>query len=157
MVLAENRKVQDMLLQEGISVKRVTEVGPVEVHSAKVLSHLFNYLGKNESLKMTGRKSKEIGILMTSKLYKIQGRLFAFTPQRFDFSRNYMDCDTSLMVSTLEYGVNYLSTCWSASGRPTLTLIMGENMLDGGKIPLAMLSALRKVITQTHIQTIINI
>ena len=144
-ILAENRNVQEMLLNEGLPVKLVNEIGPVEVHSARVLSHLFTYLGRNENLKLTGRKNKDIGILMTSKLYRIQGRLFAFTPQRFDFSRNYMDCDTSLMVSTLEYGVNYLSTCWSASGRPTLTLIIGENMLDGGKIPPSMLSAIRKM------------
>ena len=134
-----------MLINEGLPVKMVDEIGPVEVHSARVLSHLFTYLGKNESLILTGRKNKDVGILMTSKLYRIQGRLFAFTPQRFDFSRNYMDCDTSLMVSTLEYGVNYLATCWSASGRPTLTLLIGENMLDGGKIPPSMLSAIRKV------------
>ena len=51
--------------------------------------------------------------------------------QRFDFSRNYMDCDTSLMMTTLEYGLNYLSTCWSAMGRPIITLIMGDNMLGG--------------------------
>ena len=143
--MAENRNVQELLLHEGLSVKMVTEIGPVEVHPARVLSHLYTYLGKNETLKMSGRKNKDTGILMTSKLYKIQGRLFAFTPQRFDFSRNYMDCDTSLMVSTLEYGVNYLSTCWSASGRPTLTLIIGDNMLDAGKIPQSMLSAIRKV------------
>jgi hypothetical protein len=52
-----------------------------------------------------------------------------FCFQRFDFSRNYMDCDTSLMMTTLEYGLNYLSTCWSAMGRPIITLIMGDNML----------------------------
>jgi hypothetical protein len=40
-----------------------------------------------------------------------------------------MDCDISLMMTTLEYGLNYLSTCWSAMGRPIITLIMGDNML----------------------------
>ena len=145
-----------MLMNEGLPVKMVDEIGPVEVHSARVLSHLFTYLGKNESLKLTGRKNKDVGILMTSKLYRIQGRLFAFTPQRFDFSRNYMDCDTSLMVSTLEYGVNYLATCWSASGRPTLTLLIGENMLDGGKIPPSMLSAIRKVCLKSYMCYLLN-
>lgn len=69
------------------------------------------------------------------------------------------------MMTTLEYGLNYLSTCWSAMGRPIITLIMGDNMLgeknstllvllityqkssilDNGKVPLSMLSALRKL------------
>ena len=101
----------------------------VFLYTARVLSKLFSYLGKNEKLGLSGRRNKDIGILMTSKLYKIQGKLFAFAPQRFDFLRNYMDCDTSLMVSTLEYGLNSLATCWSATGRPTITLILGENML----------------------------
>ena len=61
-----------MLMNEGLPVKMVDEIGPVEVHSARVLSHLFTYLGKNESLKLTGRKNKDVGILMTSKLWKWQ-------------------------------------------------------------------------------------
>ena len=127
-----------------MSVKTVSEITRVEVRSARILSHLFTYLGKNDGLKLMGRKRKEVGILMTSRLYKIEGRLFAFTPQHH-FSRNYMDCDTSFFVYGLQYGLNYLSTCWLGSGRPTVTLIMGENMLDGGKISSSMLSALMKV------------
>ena len=155
MILAQNKSVQEVLKSSSLDVKTVAEVAPVEVHpgltkltkervnvekpkcslnhvfsyAARVLSKLFSYLGKNEKLGLSGRRNKDIGILMTSKLYKIQGKLFAFAPQRFDFLRNYMDCDTSLMVSTLEYGLNSLATCWSATGRPTITLILGENML----------------------------
>lgn len=75
-----------------------------------------------------------------------------------------MDCDISLMMTTLEYGLNNLSTCWKASGRPLITLILGETMLgkelqffismsrlklnsivDNGKIHPAMLSSLKKL------------
>ena len=49
--------------------------------------------------------------------------------QRFDVSRNYVDCDVDMMIKTLEYGLNYLSTYWRASGRPLMTLVMKEAML----------------------------
>jgi len=49
--------------------------------------------------------------------------------KRFDVSRNYMDCDISLMMTTLEYGLNHLATCWGTSGRPILTLILGESYI----------------------------
>ena len=49
--------------------------------------------------------------------------------QRFDISRNYVDCDVDMMIKTLEYGLNYLSTYWRASGRPLMTLVMNEAML----------------------------
>ena len=34
-----------------------------------------------------------------------------------------------MMIKTLEYGLNYLSTYWRASGRPLMTLVMNEAML----------------------------
>lgn len=37
--------------------------------------------GRNEKLGLTGRKSRDVGILSTSKLYTLQDRIFAFTPQ----------------------------------------------------------------------------
>lgn len=43
--------------------------------------------GRNAKLGLTGRKSGDVGILTTSKLYRIQNKLFAFMPQRFDVSR----------------------------------------------------------------------
>lgn len=144
-VIAKDQKIKELLAQQGFNVQSLKEVTNIEVHPARVLSHLYSYLGRNEKLGLTGRKNRDVGILTTSKLYKIQDKIFAFTPQRFDFSRNYMDCDTALMVTTLEYGLNYLSTSWSASGRPTISLVMGENMLDQGKIPVSMLSALKKL------------
>ena len=60
-----------------------------------------------------------------------------------------MDCDISLMMTTLEYGLTYLSKCWTASGRPTISMVMGQNMLENGKIPLAMQSALKKLKVST--------
>lgn len=121
------------------------EVVNIEVHPARILSHLYTFLGRSDKLGLTGRRSRDVGILTTSKLYKIQGKIFAFTPQRFDFSRNYMDCDPYLLITTLEYGLNYLSRCWSTSGRPTISLVMGQNMLENGKLPSPMLSALKKL------------
>ena len=44
-----------------------------------------------------------------------------------------MDCDTSIMMTTLEYGLNHLATCWGTSGRPLITLILGETMLGEEK------------------------
>ena len=41
----------------------------------------FHLSGKNEKLGLGGRKNRDVGILTTSKLYKIQDKIFAFTPQ----------------------------------------------------------------------------
>ena len=144
-VLAKDDKIKELLQQAGYNCKTLKEVSNIEVHPARVLSHLYTFLGRSDKLQLSGRHSRDVGILTTSKLYKVQGKVFAFTPQRFDFERNYMDCDPNLMMTTLEYGLYYLSKCWTTSGRPTISLVMGNNMLENGKMPPALLSALKKL------------
>lgn len=38
-------------------------------------------LGRNKKLGLSGRKSRDVGILSTSKLYSLGDKIFAFTPQ----------------------------------------------------------------------------
>lgn len=39
------------------------------------------FLGRNKKLGLSGRKSRDVGILSTSKLYSLGDKIFAFTPQ----------------------------------------------------------------------------
>ena len=83
-VLARDRKVQSVIAKHGFEVDTLEQVmsdGVVNVHNARVLSFLYSFLGRSEKLGLTGRASKDVGVLTTSKLYKVQGKLFAFTPQ----------------------------------------------------------------------------
>ena len=45
-VLAKNKKIRDLLSSHGIGVKTIAETAPMEVHPARVLSHLYTYLGE---------------------------------------------------------------------------------------------------------------
>lgn len=60
-----------------------------QVQPARVLSHLYTYLGRNKKLGLSGRKSRDVGILSTSKLYSLKDRVFAFTPQVIHHVQNY--------------------------------------------------------------------
>jgi hypothetical protein len=48
-----------------------------------------------------------VGILATSKIYRIQDKTFVFTPQSFDPSMNYTDTDPSLGRGT-DHSLNLL-------------------------------------------------
>ncbi|XP_040569220.1 probable phosphorylase b kinase regulatory subunit alpha isoform X2 [Lepeophtheirus salmonis] len=144
-VLTRDANIQSSLRQHGIIVQTHDEVAPYEVHSSNVLAHLFKFLGKNEKLGFKGRKKKTIGLLDTSKFYRIQNKLCSFTPERLDFARNYIDSDTNLMMITLEYTLSYLSSSWSSTGRPLLTLSLGSNILENDVIPTSVIRTLRKL------------
>ena len=115
-VLAEDTKVQHVLTDQGIKLQTVQQINPIEVKPAGMLSKLYTFLGRSKKLGLTGCKNTDVGILTTSKIYRIQDRTFVFTPQSFDRTSNYIDTDPSLAMSTLAYGLNYLSTSWTDLG-----------------------------------------
>lgn len=80
-ILAEDNAIRDKLAEHDLHVQTIAEVAPIEVQPARVLSHLYTYLGRNKKLGLSGRKSRDVGILSTSKLYSLKDRIFAFTPQ----------------------------------------------------------------------------
>ena len=143
--LAGDDHVQNLLNNEGIHLETLHSISPIIVKPAEVLSKLYSYLGRNLKLGLSGRSNSDVGILTTSKVYKIQDKTFVFTPQSFDRMVNYIDTDPSLAVSTLAYGLNYLSTTWSDPGRPTITLIINRAMIEEGKIPQPFVISLRKL------------
>lgn len=80
-IIAEDNEIRDKLAEHDLHVQTIAEVAPIEVQPARVLSHLYTYLGRNRKLGLSGRKSRDVGILSTSKLYSLKDRIFAFTPQ----------------------------------------------------------------------------
>eukprot|EP00092_Neocalanus_flemingeri_P036527 GFUD01039770.1.p1 GENE.GFUD01039770.1~~GFUD01039770.1.p1 ORF type:complete len:1190 (+),score=295.95 GFUD01039770.1:88-3657(+) len=144
-VLAEDARVQALLCREGVLVQTTAQISPIQVQPARMLSHLYTFLGRNRKLGLSGRRSLDVGILATSRVYKIQNKTFIFTPQSFDRSMNYTDTDPCLAMSTLAYALNYVSTKWTELGRPTVTIILSSHMVVEGVIPQSMVRTLKKL------------
>lgn len=45
-ILAEDVEIKDRLAEHDIKVQTISEAAPIEVQPARVLSHLYTYLGK---------------------------------------------------------------------------------------------------------------
>ncbi|XP_030378802.1 probable phosphorylase b kinase regulatory subunit alpha isoform X5 [Scaptodrosophila lebanonensis] len=144
-IIAEDNEIRDKLAEHDLHVQTIAEVAPIEVQPARVLSHLYTYLGRNRKLGLTGRKSRDVGILSTSKLYSLKDRIFAFTPQFVDLSRFYIASDNELMIDILKGEINFLKSAWDLLGRPLVTLVLKRIHLDQDKIPLAMIQTMRKL------------
>uniref|UniRef100_A0AAZ3Q3Z6 Phosphorylase b kinase regulatory subunit n=1 Tax=Oncorhynchus tshawytscha TaxID=74940 RepID=A0AAZ3Q3Z6_ONCTS len=80
-ILAENEEIQELLMKNGIEVETIADIHPIHVQPARVLSHIYARLGRNQRLGLTGRPYRRIGCLGTSKFYVIRNTIFAFTPQ----------------------------------------------------------------------------
>ncbi|EEB10958.1 phosphorylase B kinase alpha, kpb1, putative [Pediculus humanus corporis] len=145
-VLAEDETIRNMLLVHDIHLQTVEEVLPIEIQPARVLSHLFTYLGRNKKLGLSGRRSRDVGILSTSKLYSLNDRIIAFTPQKIDSTHFYIASDHELMIDIFKSEINFLKSSWqNMLGRPLVILNLKNIHLDKGKIPLGMVTTIKKL------------
>ncbi|XP_022235868.1 probable phosphorylase b kinase regulatory subunit alpha, partial [Limulus polyphemus] len=144
-ILAEDSIIQEKLRGHEIHVQTAFEVSPIEVQPARVLSHIYAYLGKNRKMNLSGRQSRDVGLLSTSKLYTLQDKIFAFTPQNLDREDSYLVNDVELMANTLRSDIGFLSSNWRMLGRPTVSIILHHHHLENDKIPLAMVSTIKKL------------
>ena len=149
-VLAEDDEIQSLLQKDGIDLQTAAQISPFEVKPASVLSELYTFLGRNEKLGLSGRKSRDVGILATSRFYKVQNKTFVFTPQSFDRKSDYRVTDPCLAMSTLQYALSYLANSWSMPGRPTVTLTLTRDLLEIDKdnkevIPTPIIRTIRKL------------
>ncbi|XP_034726796.1 phosphorylase b kinase regulatory subunit alpha, liver isoform isoform X3 [Etheostoma cragini] len=146
-VLAESEEIQQLLSDHGIMVQTMSEVLPMRVLPARILSHVYVRLGNCKKLNLSGRPYRHIGVLGTSKFYEIRNRTYIFTPQFLDQHHFYLALDNQMIVEMLRTELAYLSGCWRMTGRPTLTFPITHSMLveDGDGIDSCILATLRKL------------
>ncbi|XP_020794436.2 phosphorylase b kinase regulatory subunit alpha, liver isoform isoform X1 [Boleophthalmus pectinirostris] len=146
-VLAESEEIQELLNDLGFNVQKMSDVQPIRVLPARILSHIYVRLGYSKKLNLSGRPYRHIGVLGTSKFYEIRDRSYTFTPQFLDQHHFYLALDNQMIVEMLRTEVAYLSSCWRMTGRPTLTFPITRSMLvdDGDAIDPCIITTLRKL------------
>ncbi|XP_054829162.1 phosphorylase b kinase regulatory subunit alpha, liver isoform isoform X4 [Eublepharis macularius] len=146
-VLAESNEIKKLLEHHGINVQSISDINPIRVQPARILSHLYAKLGRNKHMKLSGRPYRHIGVLGTSKLYVIRNQIFTFTPQFTDQHHFYLALDNRMVVEMLRTELAYLTSCWRMIGRPTLAFPITNTMLidDGSDVDPAILATIRKL------------
>ncbi|XP_042334927.1 phosphorylase b kinase regulatory subunit alpha, skeletal muscle isoform isoform X2 [Sceloporus undulatus] len=146
-ILAETEAIKALLRKEGIEVQTVTDVYPIRVQPARILSHIYARLGRNKRMNLSGRPFRQMGVLGTSKFYDIRDNTFIFTPQFMDLQQFYLALDNKMIVEMLRTDLSYLCSRWRMTGRPIITFPISHTMLDesGTSIHPTVLATLRKL------------
>uniref|UniRef100_A0A8C5JDP2 Phosphorylase b kinase regulatory subunit n=1 Tax=Junco hyemalis TaxID=40217 RepID=A0A8C5JDP2_JUNHY len=152
-ILAETEEIKAILQKEGINVETVADVYPIRVQPARILSHIYARLGRNKQMCLTGRPYRHMGVLGTSKLYKIRKSIFTFTPQFIDQQQFYLALDNKMIVEMLRTDLSYLCSRWRMTGRPTITFPISHTMLgiDAPVIQTGKLSEFLTTSCRTHL------
>ncbi|KAI8877102.1 phosphorylase kinase alphabeta [Backusella circina FSU 941] len=129
-LLSEDEELKKTLSTYGLETQTVNQISSsFTVLPPQALVEVYGALGQNEKLGTTGRPDRPMGTLATSRLYRIEGSIYAFTPQFMDVESFYLNSDPDYLVSTFETELNFTSRHWVFAGRPTITVILTNAML----------------------------
>ena len=146
-ILSESAQLQAQLATVGLETQILQQIEPTTLCAAGALRDVYTELGVNSKLELTGRPPMPVGTLVTCKLYRIDRKIFAFTPQFMDMEEFYLTMDHGLLVSIFQDELAFVRNNWTISGRPTMCIYLKQAMfpqvIDERNNFLAMLSHLR--------------
>ncbi|KAJ3277594.1 hypothetical protein HK104_003175, partial [Borealophlyctis nickersoniae] len=130
-LLAESPDLQAKLATFGLDTQTVESCAPVTISDPSALRDAYTALGENKKLGLSGRPKRPIGTLSTCKLYRCQGRLYAFLPHFMDKEEFYLVSDNDHLVSVFEQELSFVRNNWFSTGRPTMVVMLTREMLGG--------------------------
>lgn len=125
-LIAESMRLQAMMATYGIQTQTPHEVEPVQIWSSTQLIQVYQMLGINEKLQLSGRPPRPIGSLGTSKVYRVCGMTVLCYPLIFEVSDFYLYRDMALLIDDIKTELQFVGKYWRLSGRPTVCLLIRE-------------------------------
>lgn len=132
-LVSENASLQSRLSMLGLETQTVEQCMPVVVAAPSALRDAYRRLGANAKLGISGRPKRPIGTLSTCKLYRCMGQLIAFTPHFLDREEFYLVSDNEYLLSVFEQELVFVKRHWHGKGRPTMVVVLTNQML--GHVP----------------------
>ncbi|KAK9761504.1 hypothetical protein K7432_013559, partial [Basidiobolus ranarum] len=149
-LVAEDAALQSQLATYGLETQTFEQVNPITISPPNALKEVYATLGMNEKLALSGRPGRPIGTLGTSKLYRVQGQLHAFTPNFMDKEQFYLSSDNDYLVSVFEHELAFVQQHWFYPGRPTVVVLLTHEMLNGEQLPEASSQFLRSNVEEQN-------
>lgn len=135
-LLAEDETLQQELATYGIATQIPEQIAPIQVYPSGELSAIYAEVGRNEALELSGRPIRRLRSLSTSWVFRIQGQTVVFLPSFLDPQKFYITLDYHFLVAQIRSELAYIHYHWNALGRPTLTLLLTQEMFELGRRPI---------------------
>ncbi|KFD61239.1 hypothetical protein M514_26577 [Trichuris suis] len=126
---------QTLLSTYGITTQTPHQVEPVQIWSSNQLVSVFENIGKNPRMGLTGRPRRPIGALGTSKIYRVFGETVLCYPLLFDVQDFYLSSDPEVLIDDIKRDLKFVESRWQLDSRPTYCLLLKEDLVLGEHFP----------------------
>ncbi|CAG9539143.1 unnamed protein product [Cercopithifilaria johnstoni] len=130
-LIAESSRLQMMLSTYGIDTQTSYDLEPVRIWPSWRMVKVFESLGKNEKMGLSGRPGRPFGPLNTSKIFKRFGDTILCYPLLFEVKDFYINADPAVLINEIKLNLEFISKGWKLTGRPTFCMVLREEIMSG--------------------------
>ncbi|TMS39891.1 hypothetical protein L596_006347 [Steinernema carpocapsae] len=130
-LIAESAQLQRILSTYGITSQTPHEVEPVQIWPSWRMVQVFEFLGRDEKMKLSGRPPRPFGPLNTSKVFRVFGDTVLCFPLLFEVKDFYISSDPTVLIDDIKRDIEFVAKRWKLSGRPTMCIVLREENLTG--------------------------
>ncbi len=129
-LLSENEALQSQLAAYGIATQTPIQAESFQVREAQELATVYTQIGRNDKLGISGRPARRLRSLTTSRIFQIRGDRIVFLPSILDKQQFYLALDPHFLMTQIRTEIAHIQRHWSQLVRPTMTLLLTQDMLD---------------------------
>ncbi|MCH2109190.1 MAG: glycoside hydrolase family 15 protein, partial [Polyangiaceae bacterium] len=129
LLLSEDEKLQAELAAHGVKTETLDDIEPFDAFLPEDIVRAHGQVGRNERLNLSGRASRALKSLSTSRLYELDHRKVVCLAPFFLQRDSYLSYDLSFLLARFRSELKYLSRHWSRPGRPTVALLLTHSLL----------------------------
>ncbi|KAM3726600.1 putative phosphorylase b kinase regulatory subunit beta [Dirofilaria immitis] len=130
-LIAESSRLQMMLSTYGIDTQTPHDLEPVRIWPSWRMVKVFEFLGKNKKMGLSGRPGRPFGPLNTSKIFKRFGDTILCYPLLFEVKDFYINADPAVLINEIKLNLEFISRRWKLTGRPTFCMVLRGEIMSG--------------------------
>jgi len=133
MLIAEDQELQQELSVHGVASETLSDISPVMVYRPEDIAAIHAQVGRCDKLGLTGRIPRPLKSLTTSRVYMLGNQRAVCLAPSFMQQAFFISYDINLLVKRFRSELSYLHRNWTEKGRPTVTLLLTRNLLNGDR------------------------
>jgi phosphorylase kinase alpha/beta subunit len=131
--VSEDKNLQQELAAHGVATETLEDISPVKVYRPQDIAAVHAQVGKLDRLGLTGRATKVLRSLTTSRVYLLNKQPAVCITPTFMQQEFFLSYDIDLLVRRFKSDLAYLHRNWTEIGRPTVTVLLTKNLLDADR------------------------
>ncbi|KMT65429.1 glycoside hydrolase family 15 protein [Catenovulum maritimum] len=152
-VLTDNQVLKEKLASHGVIAETIEEISPLKVMTSKQLVDVYQEVGANKALNLTGRPKRRFQSLATAQTYHINQNNYLSLSSLQQDKHNYRLFDAELASESLEKEIAHITKHWTNNEVAVFTYLINQDMYETKNADV-LLQTIRQLQLRTNKQNV---